>query len=219
MTKHASEATKPALRRGAVAALAFTVLYLLVAAGGAWGGGNREFIFYLLVMIFLMLLVVRLHFSHNFSNFALWGLALWGLLHMAGGLVPLPQGWPAAGEMRVLYSLWIVPGWLKYDHVVHAYGFGITTLVCWEGLRHVLAAAAVQHREAIAPTLGLLAFCGAASMGLGALNEVVEFIATLTLPETNVGGYINTGWDLVSNLIGIALAVALIRLTASRSPV
>jgi hypothetical protein len=39
-------------------------------------------------------------------------------------------------------------------------------------------------------------------MGLGALNEVVEFIAVLTLPETNVGGYINTGWDLVYNAIG-----------------
>jgi hypothetical protein len=43
-------------------------------------------------------------------------------------------------------------------------------------------------------------------VGLGALNEVVEFVMTLTLPETNVGGYENTGWDLVSNLIGALLA-------------
>ena len=39
-------------------------------------------------------------------------------------------------------------------------------------------------------------------MGLGALNEVIEFFLTLTLPETNIGGYISTGWDLVSNLAG-----------------
>ncbi len=40
-----------------------------------------------------------------------------------------------------------------------------------------------------------------------AVNEVVEFIATITLPGTNVGGYENTGWDLVANLVGCLIAV------------
>jgi len=35
---------------------------------------------------------------------------------------------------------------------------------------------------------------------------VVEFAATLAMPETNVGGYVNTGWDLVSNMTGATLA-------------
>jgi hypothetical protein len=48
-------------------------------------------------------------------------------------------------------------------------------------------------------------------MGFGALNEVIEFAATLTMPHTNVGGYVNTGWDLVSNLVGCALAAVIIR--------
>jgi len=48
-------------------------------------------------------------------------------------------------------------------------------------------------------------------MGFGALNEVVEFIATLTIPETNVGDYINTGWDLVYNLLGCGVVAILIR--------
>ena len=47
-------------------------------------------------------------------------------------------------------------------------------------------------------------------MGFGALNEVIEFVATLTVPETNVGGYVNTGWDLVSNMIGSITAAVLI---------
>ena len=47
-------------------------------------------------------------------------------------------------------------------------------------------------------------------MGLGGLNEVIEFAITLTLPETNIGGYINTGWDLVSNLVGVTVACGLI---------
>jgi hypothetical protein len=48
-------------------------------------------------------------------------------------------------------------------------------------------------------------------MGFGALNEVIEFIAVLTIPNTNVGGYIHTGWDLVFNLIGCLIAAMMIR--------
>ena len=43
-----------------------------------------------------------------------------------------------------------------------------------------------------------------------ALNEVIEFFATLSMPKTNVGGYINTGWDLVANLVGSSAAALLI---------
>jgi hypothetical protein len=47
-------------------------------------------------------------------------------------------------------------------------------------------------------------------MGFGAANEVVEFLATRVLPETNVGGYENTGWDLVANTVGSLAAAVLI---------
>ena len=50
-------------------------------------------------------------------------------------------------------------------------------------------------------------------MGFGALNELVEFVATLIVPETNVGGYLNTGWDLVANLFGATLVAKLIWIT------
>lgn len=60
------------------------------------------------------------------------------------------------------------------------------------------------------PTPGLMPLCAAGGMGFGALNEVIEFFATLALPETNVGGYINTGWDLVANTVGAAIASLMI---------
>ena len=41
------------------------------------------------------------------------------------------------------------------------------------------------------------------------LNEVVEFIATLFL-DTNVGGYRNTGFDLIYNVVGAVIAAFLI---------
>ena len=45
----------------------------------------------------------------------------------------------------------------------------------------------------------------------GESSPLVEFAATLLVPETNVGGYLNTGWDLVSNLVGVIVAAVLIR--------
>ena len=56
----------------------------------------------------------------------------------------------------------------------------------------------------------MMVLSGAAALGFGALNEVVEFAATMLVPETNVGGYENTGWDLVSNLVGVLLATGAI---------
>ena len=44
--------------------------------------------------------------------------------------------------------------------------------------------------------------------GVGALNEIVEFLAVTLMPETNVGGYENTLWDLIFNLIGASVAAS-----------
>jgi len=41
---------------------------------------------------------------------------------------------------------------------------------------------------------------------------VIEFFATLLVPETNVGGYVNTGWDLVANMAGGLVAAIAVRL-------
>jgi hypothetical protein len=197
---------RPPFPRGVVA---FTALYLAAAIVAAVAVRNREFVFYLGVMFVLIAVVAVLHRRIGLSAGVLWGLSLWGLAHMAGGLVPVPESWPINGNIRVLYSWWMIPGVLKFDHVVHAFGFGVTTCLCWEGLQAALRA--VNGDALVQPTLCLLTLCAAAGMGFGALNEVVEFIATLTMPETNVGGYQNTGWDLVANLAGSIVAVLLIR--------
>jgi hypothetical protein len=183
----------------------FALAYTIAACFASASRSNGEFMIYIGVMIVIFAFVAFLHWRVNLHPVTLWALAFWGFLHMAGGLVPVPQSWEIEGDIRVLYSWWIIPEKLKYDHVVHAYGFGITTWVCWQGLR-----AAVRPFTTLRPTFGVLVLCVAAGMGFGALNEVVEFAATLSVPETNVGGYINTGWDLVSNLVGCTSAAVLI---------
>jgi len=193
---------------------AFTSVYLVGALFIAVMRGNLEFLLYIAVMLILILAVWLVHRCVVLNEPVLWGLSVWGLAHMAGGLLLVPEGWSVDAESRVLYSWWIFPGRLKYDHVVHAYGFGMATWVCWQGLR-----AAIWRRAGdVSPTFGLMILAATASMGLGALNELVEFAATLLIPETNVGGYLNTGWDLVANLFGATVAAIAIWLHGHARP-
>ncbi|MBN2292809.1 MAG: DUF2238 domain-containing protein [Pirellulales bacterium] len=208
--------TPPPLRPGTMGVFAFAAAYLLPATAIAVWQVNFEFMFYVVVMYALAAVVATVHYRVNFSTGLLWALAVWGLLHMAGGLVPVPASWPIEGDIRVLYSWWLVPGMLKYDQVVHAYGFGTTTWACWQCLRSILASYADNDPQQIKPTLGMLVLCGAAALGFGALNELVEFTATMTMPNTNVGGYVNTGFDLVANTVGVVIACVLIRLAAGK---
>lgn len=190
----------------------FTAVYLAASALTTLASRNNEFVLYLVTMLVIMVAVFAIHRRVGLSISVLWGLSLWGLLHMIGGLVPIPTGWPQntdPGASGVVYNLWLIPESLKYDQITHAFGFAITTWLCWQALSSRIRS---EDGSPLRPTLGLMTLCAAAGMGFGALNEIVEFIATLTLPKTNVGGYINTGWDLVYNMIGSIIAAAIIHL-------
>jgi hypothetical protein len=183
------------------AVIAFTLLYLIIGLKASFAGMNWEFVFYIGVVLVLGLVILSIRRRAGFTLSLLWALSFWGLLHVVGGLLPVPYDWPIAGTKRVFYSWWIIPGLLKYDNPVHAYGMGVATWACWQALR---TAAGVRM-----PTAGLLVIAALAGIGLGALNEVVEFTATLFL-DTNVGGYRNTGFDLIYNTIGAVIAAYLI---------
>lgn len=209
-------ARKPLFTRELLGVGLFVSSYMVAAVIRAAYARNVEFLFYIVVMVLLILVVLAIHHRIDLSRGLLWALAVWGGLHMAGGLVPLPESWPIDGDMRTLYSWWVIPkqgedatgGWLKYDQVTHAYGFGVTTWLCWQGLRGALAGYRRDGCE-VQPTLGLMAIVAAAGAGFGALNEIIEFVAT-RITITNVGGYENTSWDLVYNAVGAVVTASLI---------
>lgn len=214
---------------GFISVCLFTAAYLSVAAVTAWVQRSVEFAFYLTVMLALVWAVASIHKRAHFTMGLLWCLSAWGAMHMAGGLMPVPEAWPINGENRVLYSWWVLPFTsgsdggvaygLKYDQLTHAYGFAITAWACWQGLCATIRTARgedIDQRKPVEPTFGRLLLCFTAAMGFGALNEIVEFLAT-TMGPTNVGGYINTSYDLISNAIGALIAVVVIRI-ARRSP-
>ncbi|MFG0246447.1 MAG: DUF2238 domain-containing protein [Phycisphaerales bacterium JB052] len=187
--------------------IAFVVLYMLIFSGLALRQGNTEFLMYAVVMVLFIAIVLLLHSAIRFTPLAIWLLAIWGFLHMGGGTVPvdpaLTDAYRAATDeaarptSAVLYSLRIHPDLPKYDQIVHAFGFFSATIACYQALRALLRAPRSLPTAIAAALMGI---------GLGAINEVIEFIAVLTMPETNVGGYTNTAWDLVANTIGASAA-------------
>ena len=181
----------------------FVLLYMVGLGAMAGWEGNTEFVMYTVVMVVLIVLVLWADRRVRFSKPVLWGLAVWGLLHMAGGTIKV--GTAEDGTRLVLYGLRVAEWMPRYDQVVHAFGFCMATLASWEAL-----CAGVRPIGRLRATPGLAFGAMLMGMGLGALNEVVEFTAVLLLPHTNVGGYINTGWDLVSNMAGAGIAAVVL---------
>lgn len=188
---------------------AFSAAYLLAFGGVAIAKGNGEFIFYLVVMLVLVAAVYAVHRRVGFSSLVLWLLAVWGFGHMAGGTIPIPAGLADGGSGDpVLYSFRLAPWVPRYDQLIHVYGFCCATLASGEALWAATRPARIG--------VGFAAAAALMGAGFGAVNEVIEFVATRTLPETNVGGYVNTGWDLVSNTVGALLGAVVVWTRGSR---
>jgi|SRR3989344_2209124 len=158
---------------------------------------NYEFVYYMAVLVLFFILIFAYQRSLNFSPGLLWALSSWGLLHLAGGNIPI--------NGSVLYNLWLLP-FLKYDMAVHAYGFAAATFVGFALLEKQL------KKPVKSPKL-IIFLCFIMGMGFGALNELVEFLAVLFIPNTNVGGYMNTGFDLLFNFLGSIIAAILLFFT------
>lgn len=170
--------------------LGFGLKYLLAR--------NYEFVWYVAVLVFFFILILATWSRAKFDAIILWGLSIWGLLHMAGGGVKVGDG--------VLYSLRLIPivgsgdaYILKFDQVVHMFGFAVATLVVYHLLKPYLNNQ--TNWRVVYPLIV------AAGMGLGVLNEIVEFMAVVIFPNTGVGGYYNTAIDLIFNTFG-AIAAA-----------
>lgn len=157
----------------------------LLALGIATGQDNWPV--YALVVLGGAVAVARLHLRVGLSAVTIWGLVAFALGHLAGGLVPVGDG--------ILYQVWLVDGVLRYDNVQHL-GFGFVGRAIWETLRHRLAPSG-PDLPGVARWIVVLGATAA-----GAVNEIVEYLLTLVLPEHSVGGYDNTVRDLIADLLG-----------------
>jgi hypothetical protein len=189
------------------AVLGVTLGYTAVFGAIFMSAGNSEFLWYIVTLLILVALVALGQRKAEFPAAILWALSLWGFIHMAGGGVPVGDS--------VLYAHVVLPIYgsgefvfLKYDQIVHFYGFGITAWVLW----HLLH----RHFPVMIGSASLIVFPVLGAMGLGAVNEIIEFIAVVVFPNTNVGGHVNTALDLVFNGAGAIFAMLLVRVFSKR---
>ncbi len=181
------------------AILGFTVLYTAAFAVFFIRKLNIEFIAYIGVIIFTFALLYGTLNKTKIPASILAGISLWGLLHMLGGSVQTADG--------VLYAWKIFPFFngggefyiLKFDQLVHAYLYAVVALLFLHLLRNYFGN---KHSEFL---IGFIAIM--AALGVSAINEMIEFIAVLTVPDNGVGGYHNTLLDFVFNFAGALFAV------------
>lgn len=152
--------------------------------------GERRVVAYLLVWSVLAALVTLVHRRYELRRSTLWWLAAAGWVHLAGGLFPSPdEGAP------ILYETWLIDGVVKFDQLAHAAICAVVTVAVFEVLGHVL-----DPRQAGPGTRAVLAML--ACWGLGAANELFEFLSALRFEDSYAGGLDNAGWDLAFNSVG-----------------
>lgn len=183
------------MKKGVLAVILFNVFYIISFLFFYGTRGNYEFLSYVGVIILFAILIGTTLNITKFDYFVLWGLSIWGLLHMLGGSLII--------NGSTLYSLRLFEILdyggqfyiLKMDQVIHFYGFFVAALVVFQ-----LIAPHFKDLENKRKRVIFLSWIG--SMGLGALNEVVEFLAFITIEKTGVGDLYNTGLDLIFNMLG-----------------
>jgi hypothetical protein len=185
----------------------FVLIYFTLGIFGALTLKNYEFLLYEAQMALIMGILILMDKRVIFSRTVLWLLAIWGLLHLSGGLMPIPESLADASEENaapVLYNMRLFPWFPRYDQIVHAFGFGVSALAAHQCLE-------AHFGKKLPISLPIAAILFLVACGLGAVNELIEFAAVKAIPQTNVGGYFNTGWDLVSNATGAIIAIIYLR--------
>jgi len=163
---------------------------------------NYEFMLYVGVIVVFLCLIASTRNKVCYGLDTLVGLTIWAGLHLAGGGI-------VVGDGR-LYDVILIPlsqtyPILRFDQVVHVWGFfGVATLVMADLIRPVLPR---PWSRPVAISVVVVM----AGLGVGAFNEIVEFAVTVIVPQSGVGGYLNTSLDLCSNLVGALVALAYIR--------
>ncbi len=172
--------------------LVFIAVYMIVFAVIAAMRWNYEFLYYTMFLTAAIIILAHYYKRLNVTPGLMAGLALLGLMHVAGGNIYFDG-------MR-LYDVRFI-GILGYDSVMHAFGAFMAAFVGYN-IFYPHLDEKIKNNKIL---LGLLVVLVA--MGVGAANEIIEFGAVVFLgAEKQVGDYLNNALDLVFNLAGAVTA-------------
>ncbi len=160
---------------------------------------NYEFLLYTVSLAVLITLVQRTDRRLHYPAAATWGFMAWLILHMCGGFIHV-------GGLR-LYDVVLLPlagapyHILRYDQFVHIYCYVVLGLVLLTVVRQLAATGTSRS------TVRLITWL--AAVGLGGVNEMIEFTTVAAFGSTGVGDYFNNSLDLFCNALGAAVAIFL----------
>jgi len=183
--------------------LLFTVVYVMAFAVNAYVNHNIEFIYYTILLIGLIYIIVLIHQHLRLGFFIIVNLSLLGFFHLLGGNYYI-------GTTR-LYECYLIPGVIRYDNFVHSYGTLIATVALYTLIADFVDERVRKHFIIFAFGLVLMA------IGLGTINELVEFFAVIFLNAAEqVGGYYNNTLDLLFNTVGSIFGCVVVYLYIER---
>lgn len=181
---------------------AFTLLYLFAGSVVFLGSKNLEFIIYVTVIVAIFAATLLLHKRVQFPLWMLCLLSMWGLMHVAGGAVVVGDHVLFAHRLYPFLDLGGEFYILKYDQVVHGYLYGLVAVMAYHTVHRFFS---IQPGGLMLAAVAILI-----SVGISGLNEIMEFIISITM-ENGVGGYENTMLDMCFNLTGAIVGVWLYR--------
>ena len=187
----------------------FLILIVLILIGFGFAyftPTNYELMAHLGMIIGFTILVLATNKKVRYPPVILSGLTAWAFLHLAGSNVIV--GGSALYD-RVIFPVASSLPIIRYDQIVHAIGFGFATGLIY----HIIAPRLPDGARNSAIILLVIALAG---LGIGAINEMVEFITIAIFPTADIGGYENTLLDLFGDFVGAILAVIIIPLINSK---
>jgi uncharacterized membrane protein YjdF len=166
----------------------YSILFLLLS----FTGNNHEYIYYNFALmggfVVLLLFYKKIHLKIPM----LIGLIILGFLHLAGG------NFSINGFKLYQTSLSVIP----YDKIVHTFGSFIITVISYNFIHETLSKADKKK----AYLIGFIIIM--TGLGIGAIVEIFEFLATIIFENTIVGNYANNATDLIANAAGAIIAAA-----------
>ncbi len=175
----------------------FSILYILVVGAIGFLFNNKELFLNSVVFIGIILFIQIYHKKLHLAVHTLGALSVFAILHTLGVFVNI-------GGTR-LYDI-LLFNIIKYDNITHSAGAILAVMIVYSLLRPHLDLRTKHRPLAFSLILVVLA------LGIGAINEIVEFTSILIgfATPAAIGDYFNNATDLVVNLIGALIGVLIV---------
>lgn len=189
--------------------LIFTIIYVILFGIYYFITKNYEFLWYVIILFVLIGLMVFLNKKYQFSPWVLLGTSIWGLMHMAGGSLYIHRVKLYAYMIYTIFPANVFgTDIFRYDQLAHFYFYFVITFLLYSVVKNYIN----KNTNKLIISLILIFI----AMGIGALNEIIEFIAVIVLKDTGVGDYFNTLWDINFNTLGAIVAVIILNFKVFR---